>query len=301
MSIAVPVLVVFVFFLGVDSGSVRGDHIHDLQSSAIEKNKAEFGHWGDDPENYKQWGTHSNRLIPVYTFGSRLNGQSSEKLHSFDLDNFSGENSPYRKESELKRIYGRLPSQTLNSTAVFMDQTNIYDIQKAAFENGKKYVFLVIFDGMDWDTTRAAAIYKTGMVAYTSGRGTGLHMQDYTAAGTTQFGFMCTAPHNAGTKADANTQTVTNPGGTSFGGYNIERGGPNPWTPGNDRAYLMGKSKEAEYVQPYTDSSCSASSMTAGIKSYNGAVNVDPTGERVRTIAHWAQDLGFSVGAVSSV
>jgi len=41
--------------------------------------------------------------------------------------------------------------------------------------------------------------------------------------------------------------------------------------------------------------------MTAGIKTYNGALNVDPQGRQVTTIAHLAQQRGFAVGVVSSV
>ncbi|MEI8022402.1 MAG: alkaline phosphatase, partial [Schlesneria sp.] len=162
------------------------DYIRDLQTDAITTNRADFGHWGHDPENYKLWGTHSNRLIPVYTFGT------FDQPGQIDLKSYSSHNSPYRNEGELRRIYGRVPAETLNENAEYFDQTNLFQIQQAALNAGKKYIFLVIFDGMDWQTTRAAAIYKSQKVAYTEGRGTGLHFQDYTADGTTQFGFMCT-------------------------------------------------------------------------------------------------------------
>lgn len=279
----------------------NADHIRDLQTSAIENNKAEFGHWGYDPANYKQWGTHSNRLIPVYTFGTLIGKTSAEKPGPVDLRNFTGPNSPYRSEAALRRLYGRVPPNTVNPQAEYLDQTNIYDLQMAGFASGKKYVFLIVFDGMDWQTTRAASIYKTQSIAYTGGRGTGLHMQDYKAGGTTQFGFMCTSPHNAGTKTDPDTQTALNPGGTMFGGYNAEHGGPNPWTPGTDRLYLISKSTDKGFLHAYTDSSSSATSMTCGIKTFNDGVNMDAAGHPVRTIAHWAQEQGYSVGAVTSV
>ena len=302
----VRVLAVMVFASVVGSAA-RADHIRDLQTAAIEANQADFGHWGHDPENYKHWGSHTNRLIPVYTFGTltpndfKQTGGSKEKLQPVDLRNFIGINSPYRKEAELKRLYGRVPAHTLNPQAEYLDQTNIYDIQQAAFDSGRKHVFLVIFDGMDWQTTRAAAIHKTQSMAYTGGRGTGLHFQDYTAGGSTQFGFMCTSPHNAGTLSDPDQQTVLNPGGKMFGGYNAEHGGPNPWTPGNDPPYLISKSANKAFLHAYTDSSSSASSMTAGLKTYNDGVNMDYAGQPVRTIAHWAQEQGYSVGAVTSV
>ena len=294
-------VVAAVVFASDFRSAARADHIRDLQTAAIEANKADFGHWGHDPANYKQWGTHSNRLIPVYTFGTLTPGGSKLKLLPVDLRNFNGANSAYRDEAKLKRLYGRVPAHTLNPKAEYLDQTNIHDLQMAGFASGKKYVFLVIFDGMDWQTTRAAAIHKTQSIAYTSGRGTGLHFQDYTAGGSTQFGFMCTSPHNAGTKSNPDKQTVLNPGGTMFGGYNVEHGGPNPWTPGNDPPYLMSKSADKAFLHAYTDSSSSASSMTAGLKTYNDGVNMDYAGQPVRTIAYWAQEQGYSVGAVTSV
>jgi len=286
------VAVALSFFL---STAYAGDYLRDLQTKAIENNRADFGHWGPDPDNYTAWGTHSNRLIPVYSFGTKGAGKG------VDLTAYSGANSAYRSAQKLKTIYGFLPTDTVTADADYLDQTNIYDLQKAAIEAGKKHVFLVIFDGMDWQTTRAAAIYKTRSVGYREGRGSGLHFQDYTANGTTQYGWMCTSPHNEGTKVDADQQTVINPGGKLRGGYNRALGGPNPWTPGNDPLYLIAKSKDASKQHAYTDSSSSASSMTAGLKTYNNGVNVDPAGNKVETIAHWAQRRGYAVGAVSSV
>lgn len=280
--------------LFVAANALGADYIRDLQTEAIKDNKSAFGHWGADPDNYKAWSSHSNRLIPVYTYGT-LNGRPG-----VDLKSYQGENSPYRSETQLQRIYGRTPVDTLDSKAEFFDQTNIFDIQQAALKSGKKHVFLIIFDGMDWQTTRAASIYKTQKIAYTEGRGTGLHFQDYNAGGTSQFGYMCTSPHNEGTKVNTTNQTVLNPGGALFGGYNIAFGGPNSWTPGSEPLYPISKN-EKQPIHAYTDSSSSATSMTAGIKTYNNAVNVDYAGQPVPTIAHFAQEMGFSVGAVTSV
>ena len=270
------------------------DYVRDLQTRAIQEGHAEFGHWGHVSNNYKMWGSHSNRLIPVYTFGT-LNAGAQ-----IDLRSFQGDNSPYRDANRLKSIYGRTPSETLNSSAEYFDQTNLFQIQLAAIKAGKKHVFLVIFDGMDWQTTQAASIYKTQKLTYTEGRGSGLHFQDYTANGTTQFGFMCTSPHNNGTKVNVNTQTVENPGGTMFGGYYRNFGGPDPWTPGVNLLYPISQNTEGP-IHAFTDSSSSATSMTAGIKTYNNGVNVDFSGTPVQTIAHIAQDRGYAVGAISSV
>jgi alkaline phosphatase len=194
-----------------------------------------------------------------------------------------------------------LPDNTLAENAEYLDQTNVYDLQLAAAKAGKRHVFLVIFDGMDWDTTRAAAIYRRKCVAYDRGRGTGTHFQDYPAAGTSQFAFLVTSPHNEGTKVDVDQQQVLNVGGELLGGYDPIRGGPDPWTPGSDSRYLISQPAEAGNRHAYADSSSSATSMTAGIKTYNDAVNVDPFGRPVETIAHKLQQDGWGVGAVTSV
>jgi alkaline phosphatase len=289
--------VIFVVLLGVvgAAASHAEDFYYRLQSSAIETNRADFGHWGPDPENYTAWGSHSNRLVPVYTFGTRGAGDR------IDLTSYSGQNSVYRRAEEVRRIYGREPHDTVHPDAEYLDQTNLYDLQRAAIEAGKKYVFLVIFDGMDWQTTWAAAIARTGRIPYREGRGQGLHFLDYTADGTTQYGWMCTSPHNEGTKVDVDRQQVLNPGGALFGGYSRERGGPNPWTPGSDPLYLIAKSLPEAQRHAYTDSSSSAASMTAGIKTFNDSMNVDYAGQQVETLAHWLQRQGFAVGAISSV
>jgi len=279
-----------------EAQSDANDHVRALQAAAIEQDQSPVGHWGSDPQKYTQWASHSNRLIPVYTFGTKNAGPG------IDLRSYTGENSPYRSEEAIRRIYGYLPEKTVNPKADYLDQTNIYDIQAAAFEGGKKkHIFLVVFDGMDWQTTRAAAIYNEGRVSYSEGRGTGTHFQEYMANGTSQFGYMVTSPHNNGTNVDVDEQRVLNPGGTVRGGYDPERGGPNPWTPGNDPRYPVGEPGTTGMRHAYTDSSCSASSMTTGIKSYNKSINVDPAGARVSTIAHQMQAAGYGVGAVTSV
>ena len=261
-----------------------GDPVRALQSQAIAAGQAPWGHWGYDPSNYRAWGTHSNRLIPVYSFGMNLNG-------------VRGENSPYRDEARLKQLYGRVPENTLNPSADYFDQTDIYRLQQQALQAGKKRVILMVFDGMDWQTTWAAATYKAGRVAYREGRGTGLHFQDYRGA-ETDFGAMVTAPHNEGTQTDADGQVLLNPGGTERGGYDFTRAGITPWARPSDAAYIIGKS---ETPHPYVDSAASATAMTAGVKTYNNSINIGPNGKQVPTIAHQLQEQGWAVGVVTSV
>src|SRR5690242_1215471 len=87
---------------GLLSGSAAraADFVRDLQTAAITEGKAPLGHWGPDPANYTAWGSHSNRLIPVYTFGTKGAGQG------VDLDDYSGRNSVYRNEAAIRRIFG---------------------------------------------------------------------------------------------------------------------------------------------------------------------------------------------------
>ena len=289
------VLALVALFSGSAQPSAAEDDIRQLQKSAIETGTSPFGHWGLTPTNYMEWGTHSNRLIPVYTFGTKGAGAG------IDLDSYTGEKSLYRDPAQVTALYGYLPDGTVDPTADWMDQVNLYQIQKAALTAGRKHIFLVVFDGMDWQTTRAAAIYQRRKVEYTEGRGTGLHFQDYTAGGKTQFGSMVTSPHNEGTKVDVDTQTVTNPGGRLRGGYAPALAGRTPWAVAPNNEYPTSRNKAAPPVHAYTDSSSSATSMTAGIKTYNNGVNVDSTGVPVKTIAHEAQQQGYLIGVVTTV
>jgi alkaline phosphatase len=266
-----------------------------VQLEAIEAGRSPFGYWGTNPAENTGWKSHSNRLIPVYTFGTKGAGAG------VDLKSWTRENSPYRNPEAVQKLYGYLPDHTVNEDADWMDQTNIYDIQKTAAAAGKKHIFLVVFDGMDWQTTRAAAIWNQKKVTYTEGRGKGTHFQEYQASGTSQFGYMVTSAHNEGTDVDVDAQTVKNPGGTIRGGYDARLAGLTPWSIPLDPGYLIAKPAEGHSKHNYTDSSSSATSMTAGIKTFNGGVNVDATGAPVSTIAHQLQQQGWQVGAISSV
>ncbi|RMF41951.1 MAG: alkaline phosphatase [Planctomycetota bacterium] len=257
----------------------------ELQSAAAQTGHAAWGHWGPDPAKYSSWTSHSNRLVPIYIFGA-------------DLKSVSGSNSPYRSADALQRLYGSVPDGTLNPTAEYFDQTDVFRLQQQAVAAGKRRVILFVFDGMDWQTTQAAAVARSGQVGYTTGRGTGLHFQDYRGT-VTDFGFFVTSPHNDGTNVDVNEQRVTNPGGKTPGGYDAALGGEYPWSAPGDPMYPIAKSKQR--LHAYTDSASSATSMTCGIKTYNNAINVDPFGREVIPIARTLQEQGFAVGAVSSV
>jgi alkaline phosphatase len=261
------------------------DPIRLLQCEAEVSGAAAWGHWGDQPGRYVSWSNHSNRLIPVYTFG-------------VGLAEFAGANSIYRDEPRLTQLYGRLPDHTLNPAADYFDQTDICKLQLAAAEAGKKYIVLVVFDGMDWITTRAAAIATTGRVAYSEGRGTGFAFQDYRGC-PTEFGLCVTSPANDGTKADVDVQALKNPGGDTPGGYDAARGGATAWDARANLTYLIGRDRDRPHA--VTDSAASATSLCTGRKTYNDSINVGPNGEQLEPVARLLQARGFATGAVSSV
>ncbi len=271
--------------LGAGNVPLSADKIRDLQREAEEQKSAEWGHWGKDATRYSSWTNHSNRLIPIYTFGMKL-------------DAYRGANSPYRDPQKIEKLYGYLPQGVVNSNADYFDQTDLYRIQQDAIQAGKKHIILFVFDGMDWQTTQAAAIYHSGKV-YDSGRGSGLAFQDYRGT-ETDYGSFVSSPHNTGTNADLNAQTVLNEEGTQRGGYNAVIGGATPWARPKVDEYLLGQYRRASHA--VTDSASSATSMTSGIKTYNAAINVDSEGKQVVPIARQLQsERSFAIGVVTSV
>ncbi|MFN0022073.1 MAG: alkaline phosphatase [Pirellulaceae bacterium] len=275
-------LIVLGLLLAADNS--RADHLRDLQTAAITTKKADWGHWGPSPDKYSTWTKHSNRLIPLYSFG-------------MDLSSCRGERSVYRDREKLQKLYGYLPEGTLNPKAEYFDQTDVYHLQKMAAEQGKKCIVLFVFDGMDWQTTWAAAIAKSGKVGYREGRGTGLHFQDYRGA-PTDFGFYVTSPYDEGTTTDVNKQRVVTLGSLR-GGYDPESCGQTPWDAITDPNYPIGKG--AKFKHAFTDSAASATSFCSGIKTYNDAINVDPLGRQVEPISWKLQKAGYAVGVVTTV
>ncbi len=261
------------------------DSMRELQSDAIKKQSAPWGHWGHIPNRYSTWLNHSNRLIPIYTFG-------------ITLDSLREEGSVYSDPKRLEKLYGNVPSDTVNPTASYFDQTDVYRLQKKAVEQGRKNIILFVFDGMDWQTTRAAAIYKSGKVGYDTGRGDVLSFQNYRGT-KTDFGFFCTSPRLGGTKFDVNSQVVLGGGKDASGGFDVKRGGAYPWLEQSNSDYLIGLDR----TQPHsvTDSAASAVSMTAGVKTYNGSINYTVDGEHIVPIARELQPQGFKIGVVTSV
>ena len=262
------------------------DYLRELQFRAVDSQQANWMHWGDRVGKFSNWTNHSNRLIPVYSFG-------------LTLESVKGPHSVYRDADAIRHLYGCLPDETLNPQAEYFDQTDIYRLQKQALDGKKQNIILMIFDGMDWQTTQAAAIYKNHRIVYTKGRGTGLSFLDYAGA-TSDFGFCVTAPGYCNVQEDVDTQSVTDQGGPHHtGGYAPDFGGATPWSPPGDPSYLVGKRRNLHHR--VTDSAASATSMTSGIKTYNAAIGVTSTGQQVETIAHEAQRIGKAIGIVTNV
>jgi len=261
------------------------DPIRQLQIEAEIAGRATWGHWGDQPGKYVTWSNHSNRLIPVYSFG-------------IGLERLRGANSVYRDAARLEALYGRLPDDTLNPEADYFDQTDIHRLQLQAVAAGVKRIVLVVFDGLDWHTTRAAAIAATGEVPYREGRGDVFAFQKYRVP-SSDFGWCVTSPANKGTQFDVDAQAVTTPGGTTPGGYDASRGGSTPWDRLADSRYLIGKDRDCPHA--VVDSAASATALCSGQKTYNKAINVDPAGRPLTPLAISLQQRGYAVGVVTSV
>ncbi len=193
--------------------------------------------------------------------------------------------------------------RTARSTpnADYLDQTDLAALQRAALAAGRRNVILVVFDGMDWETARAAAIYSAGRVTYDAGRGSGLHFLDYTAKGTSQFGYAVASPADDHHEGTVEGQHVREQGSGLSGGYDRAQGGPDPWTPGTNPGYPIARSGGALVRHAVPDSAATATAMCTGVKTYNGAINVDVTGRQLSTVAHEAQASGKSIGVVTSV
>jgi alkaline phosphatase len=261
-----------------------------------------FGSQGT-PGIFSNHSSHTNRLVPVYTFGSKL-----------DLGAVTGKNSIYRDAKRLEALYGYLPEHTVNPGADYADQSDLRTVLDAAVARGVKHLFIVWFDGTDWPTMQAAAVAKTGKV-YNAGKGSGLVFQDYDAQGTAGFGYAVTSPTHDRNTPNVDAQTVVIPASSARGGYDARIAGPNPWTPGPLAAqapgYLKGPSgneKDKAGVKAaggvphaYTDSSCSAAEFIDGAKSYNNGLNVKDDGTFVPTLFNVLETQGWRLGTATSV
>ncbi len=284
------------------------DRIKDLQAAAVARKGEKVArayHFGSQGPGdiYINHSSHSNRLIPIHTFGRKIN-----------LDAVTGRNSPYRDPARVRKLYGFLPERTVNPDAEYADQSDLAQVQRDAVARGVKHLFIVWFDGMDWEAARAAAIARSGRV-FAEGQGSGLTFLDYQAEGSRRDGFCVTSPTHDKNTFDADAQTVTIPAGSLGGGYDATIAGPNPWTLGplgpKAPGYLKGQSANPEdkkgveaigaVLHAYTDSAPSAAEAATGVKSYNNGINVAEDGRFVPTVFNQLQAAGWKVGTVTSV
>lgn len=294
---------------GLPCSALAEDRLKELQTeystTAGEKRDRVYHFGSQGPGDvYSNHGSHSNRLIPVYTWGTKA-----------DLGLIMGEASSYRDPEKLKAIYGYVPENTVNPRAEYADQSEIRKVLESAVAKGAKHVFIVWFDGMDWPATQAAAIVKSNKI-YTEGKGSGLIFQDYAAPGSNpQYGYVVTSPTYDKSDLDVDAQTVKIPANSMKGGYDVQIAGPNPWTPGplggQAPGYFKGQSASdadragvkaaGRLLHAYTDSSQSAAEIVSGVKSYNSSVNVADDGRPVPTLFHELQAKGWKVGVATSV
>jgi len=306
--LSLSLAVVLASLSGYAAGKDDPDRLKQLQTayvaSAGQKQPRAY-HFGSQGAGdvFSNHTSHTNRLVPVYIFGRKA-----------DLGAVTGQNSRYRDPDKIKALYGFLPENTVNPRAVYADQSDLYQVQKEAVARGIKHVFIVWFDGLDWPTTQAAAIAKTGKV-YVEGKGSGLIFQDYDAGGTAQYGFVVTSPTHDQNRFNVDMQTVVIPPTSLGGGYDARIAGPNPWALGplgpQAPGYLKGQTASAAdragvlaaggVMHACTDSSQSAAEIVSGVKSYNNGVNFTESGRLVTTLFHELQDQGWKLGTVTSV
>jgi alkaline phosphatase len=289
----------------------RIDPIRQTQNDYIaskDERLARLYHFGTQGpgEVFSNHRSHTNRMVPVYIFGTKAR-----------LQDVTGANSLYRDAAKLESLYGVLPPHTLNTEAEYADQSDLYRVQADAVKRGIKYLFILWFDGLDWETTRAAALIKTG-IDYHEGKGAGLEFQDYAGAGAPQYGYVVTSPTHddpAESQFEVNHQTVAELGAVLRGGYDARFAGPTPWQVGSNTSrgpgYLRGQAMtKDEYAavlaadgvaHAYTDSASSAAEAVTGVKMYNGSINFRDDGTAVPTLFNQLQDNGWKVGTVTSV
>ena len=115
----------------------------------------------------------------------------------------------------------------------------------------------------------------------------------------TDFGLVCTSAFAAGAKFDVNSQTVISLN-DSHGGYNWRVAGTVPWHENSDQDYYLGINRQ--FTDCVTDSAASATSLSCGVKTYNGSIAVNGSGKKLKSIARRLQDeQEFMVGLVTSV
>src|SRR5262245_28097747 len=87
---------------------------HYAATKAVREPRAyHFGSQGPG-DVFSNHTSHTNRLIPVYVFGTKA-----------DLGAVTGKNSRYRDTGRIEALYGRMPEHTHNPEAEYADQADL--------------------------------------------------------------------------------------------------------------------------------------------------------------------------------
>ncbi|MBK8979981.1 MAG: alkaline phosphatase [Planctomycetes bacterium] len=278
------------------------DPLRALQEQAIETRDQRLERcyaygWQGLADVFSTHRTHSNRPVPVMTFGA-----------FGDLASITGTASVYRDADALAAIYGGTPPHTVDSRHALGDQTQICELLQDAADRGARRLIVLLLDGCDWQTYAAAAVVKSG-VWDPEGVGHGLAFFDFVPP-VARPGH---AYRSTGAVVTSALREPLPPGALVPPGYDIDRGGRFPWSP-QDAAYLAGQYRTvrtasgrevAEFdratAHTVTDSSASATAIFAGRKTLNGRVNQGPDGEELVPLGRTLQARGFTIATVTDV
>ena len=116
----------------VDVPARAGDRIKELQTAYVatkDQKVPRAYHFGSQGPGdvFSNHASHTNRLVPIYTFGWKA-----------DLGAVTGANSLYRDPRKVKALYGFLPENTVNPEAEYADQSDLYRVQMDAVARGAR-------------------------------------------------------------------------------------------------------------------------------------------------------------------
>ena len=93
-------------------------------------------------------------------------------------------------------------------------RADLYRVQKDAVARGVKYLFIVWFDGMDWESHSCRGHRQVGQRSIRQGEGVGPDFPGLPRPkGQPGSAFMSTSPTHDKNKFDLDAQTVTIPSG----------------------------------------------------------------------------------------
>lgn len=170
-------------------------------------------------------------------------------------------------------------------------------------------------DGYTYATTYGTTVFdvKSGVFATSNSALDGSNPITGQSNTRSDFSFK-PFPFNVGIDVASGTGGATDPSLGNLTGWEVDKGGSNPWTPSQpascDIEVPLGKSLgsipnrftcQSEYIKlSYPDSANTAFTLYTGVKSYNNAM-VDIFENPVETILQTARKQGKSTGLLTSV